>query len=45
MSGQAVERLKEAPLQRVVVTDTIPSASRLEALGDKLERLTVAKLL
>ena len=45
MSGEAVERLNEAPLERVVVTDTIPHRTRLEPLGAKLERLTVAKLL
>ncbi|MHC4947589.1 MAG: ribose-phosphate diphosphokinase [Planctomycetota bacterium] len=43
--GLSVQRLNEAPISRVVVTDTIPHSPRLDALQHKLHRLTVAKLL
>jgi ribose-phosphate pyrophosphokinase len=43
--GLAVERLNEAPISQVVVTDTIPDGQRLEPLHHKLRRLTVARLL
>ena len=40
-----MERLQEAPINRVVVTDTIPSGARCEPLKNKLVVLTVAELL
>jgi len=45
MAGLALERLMEAPIDEVVVTDTIPDGERLEVLRPKLKVLTVAKLL
>lgn len=45
MVGKAIERLRDGPIGRVVVTDTIPIGRRLEALGAKLVTLTVAPLL
>ena len=44
-NGPAVGRLVKAPISRVVVTDTIPDGERCRGLGDKLVRLTVARLL
>jgi ribose-phosphate pyrophosphokinase len=43
--GIAMERLNEAPISQVVVTDTIPNGGRTTAIAHKLVRLTVAKLL
>jgi len=45
MVGLALERLNEAPIDRIIVTDTIPDGSRLAAIDHKLTRLTVSKLL
>jgi ribose-phosphate pyrophosphokinase len=45
-SQPAIERLKNLPVERIVVTDTVPiSSSDKVALGDKLQVLTVAPLL
>jgi ribose-phosphate pyrophosphokinase len=43
--GMAMERLNEAPISRVLVTDTIPNGQRLTPIAHKLHRLTVARLL
>ena len=43
--GPALERLQEAPISQVVVTDTIPDGQRLAPVRSKLHILTVAKLL
>ncbi|MCC7146838.1 MAG: ribose-phosphate pyrophosphokinase [Phycisphaeraceae bacterium] len=43
--GLAMERLAEAPISRVVVTDTIPTGSRCKPIENKLVELTVAELL
>ena len=43
--GPALERLEQAPIKQVVVTDTIPDGRRLDPIRDKLKLLTVAKLL
>ncbi len=43
--GLAMERLNEAPISRIVVTDTIPNGSRTAAIDHKMVRLTVARLL
>jgi len=45
MVGLALERLNEAPIDRIIVTDTIPDGARLAAIDHKLTRLTVSKLL
>ena len=43
LSDPAVDRLKAAPISRVVVTDTLPVAD--DRYFDKLEVLSVAKLI
>jgi ribose-phosphate pyrophosphokinase len=43
--GPALDRLQEAPITQVVVTDTIPNGPRLQPISGKLTILTVAKLL
>ena len=43
--GPAVERLRESPISRVVVTDTIPCGPRCDGLADKLTVLSVGRLL
>ena len=43
--GLSIERLRESPISKVVVTNTIPGNSRTAGLGDKLEILCVSKLL
>ena len=43
--GLAMERLSEAPIRQVVVTDTIPDDGRLDPIRPKLVSLTVARLI
>ncbi|HBZ97323.1 MAG: ribose-phosphate pyrophosphokinase [Phycisphaerae bacterium] len=43
--GLAFERLAEAPISRIVVTDSIPDDGRLDPIRDKLVNLSVASLL
>jgi ribose-phosphate pyrophosphokinase len=43
--GPAVERLGTSPISRVVVTNTIPLAPRVEPLMSKLVQLDVGSLL
>ena len=43
--GLAMERLSNAPISRVVVTDTIPNGERLAPIQHKLTQLTVSRLL
>jgi len=43
--GAAVQRLAEAPISRVVVTNTIPVTSRVDPIRDKLHVLCVGGLL
>ncbi len=43
--GPAVQRLAEAPISRIIVTDTIPNHRRVEAIKDKLVYLSVSHLL
>ena len=45
MVGLALERLNSAPIDKVIVTDTLPNGDRLKPLAHKLETLTVARLL
>jgi ribose-phosphate pyrophosphokinase len=40
-----MSRLKESAVSKVVVTDTIPDGERCDPIRDKLEVLTVARLL
>ncbi|HUT30157.1 MAG TPA: ribose-phosphate pyrophosphokinase [Sedimentisphaerales bacterium] len=42
--GKALERLQEAPLDEVVVTDTIPTNEKIKELG-KIKVLTVSSML
>lgn len=43
--GLAMERLQEAPVDRVITTDTIPGGERCRPIRDKLTELSVAQLL
>ncbi len=45
LAGLAIERLNDAPIERLLVTDTIPDGDRLKPLAHKLERLSIAALL
>jgi ribose-phosphate pyrophosphokinase len=42
-SGEAIEKLKNSPIKKVIVTNTIPQA--VNALGDKLKVISVAPLI
>lgn len=45
-SGPAVDRLMEAPLEKVVATDSIKlSEEKIEEMGDRLEIVSVSKLI
>ena len=43
--GPAVERIAASPISKIVVTDSIPLNSKAQALGDRIQVLTVSKLL
>lgn len=43
--GLAMERLSEAPISQVIVTDTIPTQGRCSPIQEKLTELSVAELL
>jgi ribose-phosphate pyrophosphokinase len=43
-AGQAVERLAKAPVEKIIITDTIPACDRLKPLQDRLTVLSVAPL-
>jgi len=43
-AGPAVERLLKAPIDRFVITDTVPYRDTLKPLADRLRILSVAKL-
>ncbi len=42
--GLAMERIADSPINRVIVTDTIPCTNRCAAIADKLTELSVAEL-
>jgi ribose-phosphate pyrophosphokinase len=44
-AGKAVDRLVESPIERLVITDTIPVCDRLAPLKDRLIVLSVAPLI
>ena len=44
-AGKAVERLVAAPIDRIVMTDTVPTWERLAPLVDRIKVLSVAQLL
>jgi ribose-phosphate pyrophosphokinase len=43
-AGKAIEKLAEAPIERLIITDTIPVGDRLAPLRDRLHVLSVAQL-
>jgi ribose-phosphate pyrophosphokinase len=43
--GLALERLAEAPIERIILTDSIPLAGRCGPIADKLVELSVAPLI
>jgi ribose-phosphate pyrophosphokinase len=43
--GLAMDRLNNAPISRIVVTDTIPNGNRLAPIEHKLQMLTISRLL
>jgi len=43
--GLASERIRDAPISRLITTDTIPTEGRCDKIADKLEILSVADLL
>lgn len=43
--GLAMERLSEAPISKVIITDTIPAGPRCRPIESKLVELSVAELL
>jgi ribose-phosphate pyrophosphokinase len=44
-AGKAIERMLEAPIERLIITDTIPTCDRLAPLKDRLTTLSVAPLM
>jgi ribose-phosphate pyrophosphokinase len=44
-AGQAVERLAKSPIERIIITDTIPACARLAPIRDRLTVLSVAPLM
>jgi len=44
-AGQAIEKLAKSPIDRLIITDTIPATERLAPLKDRLTILTVAPLM
>ncbi len=45
LSGPALERLEAAPIDRIVVTDTLPLPAGATKLGDRLEVVSIAPLM
>jgi ribose-phosphate pyrophosphokinase len=45
LCGVAVEKLKEAPIKKIAVTDTIPLSKDAKGLGSRIKVLTVSNLL
>jgi len=45
MVGLALERLAESPIRRVILADTIPDCGRLDPIRDRLEALSISRLL
>ena len=45
LCGAAIEKLKEAPIEKIAVTDTIPLSEEAKGLGSKIKVLTVSNLL
>ena len=45
LCGDAAEKIRNSPIQEIVVTDSIPLNSKAKSLGDRIRVLTVSKLL
>lgn len=45
LCGAAIEKLNDAPIKEIAVTDTIPLSEKAKSLGSKIRVLTVSKLL
>ncbi|MCH2140468.1 MAG: ribose-phosphate pyrophosphokinase [Phycisphaerales bacterium] len=45
LCGMAMDRIKNSPIEQIVVTDSIPDRGRLEPLRDRLVELSVGPLL
>ncbi|HVZ93555.1 MAG TPA: ribose-phosphate pyrophosphokinase [Phycisphaerales bacterium] len=45
MAGKCAERLKNAPISKIIVTNTIPADGRLDPIKDRVVTLCVGKLL
>ena len=45
MVGKALENIKNSPIDRVIVTDSIPGGDRLAPIADRVTELSVATLL
>ena len=45
LCGAAVEKLSEAPIKEIAVTDTIPLNDHAKSLGAKIKVLSVSRLL
>ncbi len=44
-AGNAIEKLVKSPIERIVITDTIPESDRLAPLKDRITVLSVAPLM
>ncbi len=44
-AGQAIERMVKAPIESIIITDTIPACARLAPIKDRLTVLSVAPLM
>jgi len=44
-AGDAVKKLVDSPIERIIITDTIPTSSRLDPIKDRLVVLSVAPLM
>jgi ribose-phosphate pyrophosphokinase len=44
-AGQAVERIAKSPIERLIITDTIPPCDRLAPINDRITVLSVAPLM
>jgi len=45
LCGMAMDRLKDAPIERIVITDSIPDRGRLDPIRDRIVELPIAPLL
>ena len=45
LCGLAMDRLREAPIEKIVVTDSIPDRGRLDPIREKIVQLSIAPML